>query len=222
VKQRFVSRTIALAMFAFVIGGASSSRADTIMYQLGLGNTAVSPYTGPYVDVLVDLTSATTAEITFTSLSNGSETFLLGDGGAVAINVNALGWTVGSFSSSNAGTGFTPGPLTDDGSKNVDSFGLFNQVIKDFDGYSHTADEISLVLTNTSGSWLSAADVLLENANGYVAAAHVFIADCATSVSCDAGTPALTTGFVTVPEPSTALMLALGFVGLAARRRARG
>jgi hypothetical protein len=61
--------------------------------------------------------------------------------------------------------------------------------------------------------------VLAANAGGYFAAAHVFVSDCATAADCDAGVGALTTGFVATPEPSTALMLALGLVGLATRRR---
>ena len=193
-----VLRLTVLSVLLAVVVGASSFAAVTILYPLGLVNPPVSGFTGPYVDVLVALTSATTAQITFTSLSNGSETFLLGDGGSAAVNVNAAIWSIGSFLGSNAGTGFTPGPFSDGGSGNQDGFGSFNQKVDDFDGYTHTANSLQFLLTNVSGTWASAADVLTPNASGYVAAAHVFVADCATAASCDAGTGALTSGFATV------------------------
>jgi hypothetical protein len=212
-------RSIALTILLSLVVAGSSSKADTISYQLGLGNAPIAGFTGPYVDVLVDRTSTTTAQITFTSLSNGTETFLLGDGGTAAVNVNSAIWSVGSFLGSNAGTGFTPGPFSDAGSGNQDGFGSFNQKIDDFDGYTHTTDVFEFVLTNISGTWAAAADVLTPNASGYVAAAHVFVASCATAVDCDAGSGALATGFATVPEPTTALMLGMGLLRLAIRRR---
>jgi PEP-CTERM motif len=212
-------RWIGLSMILAAAVGASNARADTILYQIGLGNPAISPYTGPYADVLVDRTSTTTAQVTFTSLSNGTETFLLGDGGSAAVNVNATIWSIGSILGSNGGVGFAPGPFSDGGSGVEDGFGSFNQTVNDFDGYMHTVSSLQFVLTNGSSTWASAADVLTPNASGYIAAAHIFVSDCGSVAACDAGTGALATGFATVPEPSTALMLGLGLVALASRRR---
>ena len=213
-------RLTALTILLSVVIAGSSSKADTISYQLSQGNPPVAGFTGPYVDVLVDRTSTTTAQITFTSLSNGSETFLLGNGGSAAVNVNAASWSLSSILGINVGTGFAPGPFSDAGSGNQDGFGSFNQKIDSFDGYSHTSNVLDFVLTNLSGTWASAADVLTPNASGYVAAAHVFVDACATAADCDASTDALATGFATtIPEPGTALLLALGLVGFGFRRR---
>ena len=77
----------------------------------------------------------------------------------------------------NSNAGFTPGPYTNTGSGNVSEFGIFNQTIEGFDGYTHSADLITFDLTNTSGTWASAADVLDENANDYYVASHIFVTD---------------------------------------------
>jgi len=215
-----MKQLMALAMLLSALVAGSSAKADTISYSLGLGNPAISGFAGPYVSVLVDRTSGTTADITFTSLSNGAQTFLTADGGTAAVNVNATSWTLSAILGVNLGTGFTPGPFSNGGSGNEDGFGSFNQNIDDFDGYTHSTSSVSFTLTNLSGSWASAADVLTPNASGYVAAAHVFAASCSSAASCDAGTGALATGFATVPEAGTASMLGLGLIllGLARRR----
>lgn len=200
--------------------GAPAAKADSIVYQLTAPNTAISPYSGPYGDVTVDRTSATTATITFASNTVAGNSYLFGDGSSVDVNVNASSWTLGSISSSNGGTGFTPGTFSDGGSLNVDSFGVFNQTVDDFDGFMHAADLVSFSLTNTSGSWASAADVLAENADGFQAAAHIFV--CADSGSgCDQGAGALVTGYAAVPEPSTLALLLMGMTALAAHRSRR-
>ena len=207
----------ALALFGLAaLLAASSASADTISYQLDVGNAAIAGFPGPYADVLVDRTSTTTATITFTSNSVAGNTYLLGNGGSAGVNVNAATWTVSSLSSSNAGVGFTPGPLSDAGSGTLDGHGNFNQTLDSFDGYTHSADTVSFILTNTSGTWASAGDVLAPNASGNVVAAHIFV--CSGAGSCDASESALATGFA-VPEPSTALLLVGGLVALAVTRR---
>jgi hypothetical protein len=93
----------------------------------------------------------------------------------------------------------------------MDGFGNFNLSIDDFDGYTHSASTISFDLTDNSGTWASASNVLALNGNGYDAAAHVFV----TTAPANASNGALATGFAgngttpppSVPEPGTLALL---------------
>jgi hypothetical protein len=202
---------------------ASSAWADIVSFNLIQGNDALNGFNGPFATVTVDRTSSTTATITFDSLTNSGNIYLLGDGGSVAVNVNATTWTLGPITGSNAGTGFTPGPYSDGGAGNEDGFGSFNQNINSFDGYTHSSDHISFTLTDTSGSWASASSVLTGNSGGFLAAAHIFV----TTSPANAANGAIVTGFATTPGPILGgglpglLAACVGLVGLARRRRQR-
>ncbi len=207
-----------IACIGFMAFTAQPAKADSITFDLTTGNSAISGFTGPYASVLVNRTSATTATITFTSLTADGNIYLLGDGGSVAVNVNAASFTLGPITGSNAGTGFTPGPYSDGGSGNEDGFGSFNQTINSFDGYTHSSDSISFSLTDTSGTWASAMAVLLANSGGSLAAAHIFV----TADPANGSNGALATGFAangTVPDSGTTVAL-LGFalVGIGSLR----
>jgi len=202
----------ALAPVALALSfGVGSASADTYDFTLNVSNLASPPYTGPYVAVDVNRTSPTTATITFTSLTNGGYIYLMGDGSSAAVNVNATSWTLGAITGSNSQTGFTPGPYSNGGSGNADGFGSFNQAINSFDGFTHSSTQISFGLTDTSGTWASAANVLTPNAAGNIAAAHIFA--CATA--CNAANGAAATGFASVvPIPAAAWLFGSGLIGL--------
>src|SRR5262249_17771833 len=106
------SLTLLLAVALMMTLGVRSASADTVNFDLTTGNSAISGFTGPYAHVVVDRTDSTHATITFTSLTNSGNIYLLGDGGSVGVNVNASSWTLGTITGSNAGTGFSPGPYS--------------------------------------------------------------------------------------------------------------
>lgn len=210
---------LGVAVALLVTTGIQSVRADIATSFLTNGNDAISGFAGPYGEVTIDRTTSTTATITFTSLTNGGNIYLFGDGSTVAVNTNATSFTVTGVTGSNSGTGFTPGPYTvvnPPGTSQVDGFGLFNTVIDSFDGFTHSSDTVSFTLTNTSGTWASAANVL-TNVSGFDAAAHIFV----TSSPADASNGAIATGFAAesqlatvVPAPPSLMLLVTGAVSL--------
>jgi hypothetical protein len=223
--------TLCAAVLLLLTLGALPASADTVTSIIGNPNDDISGFSGPYATVTIDLTSSTTATITFTSLTNGGNIFLFGDGGSVDVNVNATSWTLSNIQGFNSGTGFHPGAFTDGGSGQVDGFGVFNQTINSFDGFTHSSDTISFNLTNTSGTWSSATNVLAANADGFDAAMHVFV----TSSPANASNGAIATGFAsetagsfesspTPPpgtEPSSLLVIGSGLIGLGSLVRRR-
>ena len=213
---------IAAGLIAIAGLGLQQAKADSITFNLTVPNAGISPYPGPYISVTVNRTSSTTATITFSSLSAAGNVYLMGDGASVAVNVNATSWTLGAPTGSNSGTGFSPGPYSNGGSGNVDGFGVLNQTINSFDGFTHSSSTISFTLTNTSGIWGSAASVLVANANGAMAAAHIFV----TKLPVNSRNGALATGFAAnggaqqVPDGGATVLLlgaALGALGMARR-----
>ncbi len=169
---------LALGALCAIALAAQPAKANIITYTLGAANPGISGYTGPYGTVQINLTSSTSATITFTALdSSGGQHFLFGDGGSVGLNVN------GTFSVSGitAPTGpqqgaNAPGPWTVT-SGNEDGFGHFNLSLDNFDGFSSAVRTVSFTLTDLLGTWGSASDVLALNSQGLLAAAHIFVAN---------------------------------------------
>lgn len=212
--MRKTARLITMTLAVIVLLALSiprSARAD-LTFDLSTGNTGLSGFAGPYAHVDISL-SGQTATVTFTSLTNGGNIYLMGDGGSVDLNVHAASFTVGTITGTNAGTGFAPGPLSQDTAGTVDGFGTFNLKITSFDGFTHSSDKISFTVTNTSlTSWLSVNDVLSLNSNGADAAAHIFV----TSSPANAANGAIVTGFASnfVPEAGSMGLLGLGLLAL--------
>ena len=202
----------------------SNAWADIATFDLVTGNASpgLACCTGPYAQVTIDLMTSTTAEVTFDSLTNGGYIYLMGSGQGVGINVNGTATTSG-ISATNSISGFSAPVASDGGSGTFDGFGTFSNTVSFFDGFTHTATEVSFLLTDTSGTWSSAADVLAANGDGNSLAIHGFA--CATPCTVDEG--AAFTGFATgntiVPEPRTlpATCTLLGLLAVCLRSRRR-
>lgn len=197
-----------------------------ITYDLDAANISVTGDTGPFVQVQIDLTSSTTATVTFNSLISGSDINLLGGPGAAAINVNAASFTASATATANnIYSFFTPpaGPFNNGASGHDDGFGLFNQTFTATGGYPATATTISFNVINNSSTWSSAANVLTANSDGEIAAANIYVADTSNF-----GAGAINTGYASdaaepnglVPDGgSTLAMLSFVLVGFSGTRR---
>ena len=206
---------IPLVLTLALTSGVGSAMADSITYTIDNPGSALSGFAGPYATVTVNLIDSTNATITFDSSTTAGITFLMGASQVADVNVNATSWSVSGLSGT-AMTGFSNGTLTDGGSANVGSFGMFNQTFDNFDGYTHSHDSIAFTLTDTSGTWASAANVLGANAQGFYVAIHGF----ACTAPCDPAAGALTTGTaanggpVNTPEPASFFLLGAGVAGI--------
>ncbi len=191
---------IAPILIAVACLGLQHAKADMQPYTLVTANDS-GLGAGPFGTALVNRTSSTTATITFTAAAG----YLFVDGGSVGVNVNANTWTIGNFTSNGD-------PVSDAGAGNEDGFGSFNQKVS-MQNSSNGASIISFVLTNTSGTWLTAANVLAFNAQNWLIAAHIQIATGLTGFAAGPNGGS-------VPDGGTTVMLlgaALGALGMARR-----
>ncbi len=195
-------RKAVLTVTAIVAVCLAQSAGAATLYSLTEGNPDISSYAGPYGSVEVNLTDPTHATITFTAASG----YLFGAQGLGGVNVNASSFTLSGLSAST---------MSDGGAANEDGFGLFNQTIDNFDGYTHALSTFSFTLTDTAGTWANSDSVLAPNAGGSHVAAHIFV------IGTDG---ALATGYAAdgsqVPDGgSTMALLGLAMVGFGSVRR---
>jgi hypothetical protein len=137
--------------------------------------------------------------------------YLFTDNKIVGVNVNATSWGVSGLT----GT-FLPGfnglDLSNIGAQQMDGFGTMNQAFKQFDSFTWALQTVTFMLTNNTGIWTSAANVLKTNGTAFDAA---HIGQC-SATPCTINTPfgAANTGFAAepklpggaVPEPASLVL----------------
>jgi len=196
---------IAAALVAVAGLGFQQAKADIYSFDLSVGNSAISGFSGPYANVSINQTSSNTAIITMTAYAG----FLFGAAQAADFNVNASSWSISNLVFNGTGA------VSNGGSNNADGFGSFNQTFDVFDGFTNAGTLLTFTLTGGAGTnWLNAMQVLIANNKGWLAAAHIFVIGDQTVVTGFAGGPS------TVPDGGTTVMLlgaALGALGMARR-----
>lgn len=169
--------------------------------------------------------SAPAARLTVTTPGPDSSMAVLDYSGVAAFllswlgaNVNAQTYTVGPvtaqlYTATGAAVPMTsPSYTTTTSGGTVGNFGLFGMLaMPSPGGFAQAVVDAQIPLTDTSGTWADAADVLTPNAQGDVAAVTGFT-NLGQTVTAAAPVSGLTLD--PIPEPSTWWLLGAGVLGL--------
>jgi hypothetical protein len=219
-RSRKLPTLLLFAAIVLAFGGLHAF-ADVVTFTIDNANPGLNTGSGgcclgPYATVTVDRTDSTHATITFDSLDSNGFTYLMGSQNGAGVNVSGT-WAISNINATNSIAGFAAPSVSDGGSGTMDGFGNFNQNIAFFDGFTHTATELTFDLTATAATtWASALSVFTPNASGFEVVFHGFSCkDPCSSTEGATSTGFASTGGAPVPEP-TSLGLSGLLVGLLA------
>jgi hypothetical protein len=223
-KRKFI---ILLALLAVVFWAGSAMAYSFILDETNLSSSSYPP---GYLQATVSLLSGTQAKVSVDSLLAGGYTYLFGQDDVFDFNVGSVAVTVGSINTSNSYSGFTPTAVTfaHTTGNNVDGGGLFDWIgSATTTGFPNAIDHLDFVLTRSSGTWTSEADVLTiagitqpPHGTQYKnpALGHIMVWDGTTNSATITG---YAYGQTVVPLPGAMLLLGAGLCRLAAYARRR-
>ena len=210
-----------VALIGIAALGLQQAKAVPFTSSLNAPNDVLSAFDGPYGTVSITLVDATHATVTFTGNTVNGNTYMFGGAQGTDLNINGSA-TASGFSFTQNGVGFDAPIVSGQGSGTVDGHGDYNLTIDYFNGFKHAFDSVEFTLTATGATtWASASNVLALNADGFDAAAHIFV----TSAPANQANGAIATGFAgerpgSVPDSGTTAMLlgsALSVLGIGRR-----
>lgn len=205
------NRNVAFAFAAVALAVCLLPSAASASFSLNIGvpNSDLAQYPGPYGRVDVALTDSTHANITLTALDDVPDGlyYRFGGHGTLGLNFKGTAALDGLITASGPDGDQT---LTLGGAANVGGFKQFNFTLNGKGGDTRTVTSISFSVENTTGTWSSDSDVLTPNERGYWAAGHVFVYSSPKSDQ-----SALAGGYAAyhAPAPSSALLALFGLAG---------